>query len=132
MYMADFVVCVFLWERKMSCIINQGPLSNYVILEKRTTWRGSIMVLNTTLDGKVIKLSEELAREISANQHTNKPFRTKISKEDQTIDVMIWMRDERNVSRIRFDWFDKERSQNQYCLAFSDFCAEVVVINAIE
>ena len=90
------------------------------------------MVLNTTLDGKVIKLSEELAREISANQHTNKPFRTKISKEDQTIDVMIWMRDERNVSRIRFDWFDKERSQNQYCLAFSDFCAEVVVINAIE
>ena len=116
----------------MSCIINQGPLSNYVRFDKKLSWQGKITVLNTILDGKHIKLSEDLSRKIDASQYIRKPFCTRIQKDDQTIDVMIWMRDKRNVSRIRVDWVDKERSQNQYCLAFSDSCAEVVVINAIE
>ena len=60
-YKVDFVVCACPYGRiKMSCIINQGPLSDYVILEKRPAWREDIMVLNTTLDGKTIKLSENL------------------------------------------------------------------------
>ena len=116
----------------MSCIINQGPLSDYVRFDKNLSWQGEITVINTILDGKHIKLSEDLSRKIDASQYIRKPFCTRIQKDDQTIDVMIWMRDWRNVSKMHFDWVDKERSQNQYGLVFSDSCAEVVVINAIE
>lgn len=116
----------------MSCYINQGPLSKYVRFDKNLSWQGEIMVLNTILDGKHVKLSEDLSRKIDASQYIKKPFCTRIQKDDQTIDVMIWMRDKRNVSKIRVDWVDEERSQNQYCIASSNFTQEIVVITSLD
>ena len=113
----------------MSCIINQGPLSDYVILEKRPTWGEDIMVLNTTLDGKTIKLSEELAKDIHASQYCKEAFCTQFKN---GIDVKLWMKYGRIVSKICFTWFDKQRSQELTCWATGETVGEGVVITSFD
>ncbi len=116
----------------MSCYINQGPLSKYVTFDKKLSWQGEITVLNTILDGKHVKLSEKLSREIKASQYIREPFCTKIQKDGQTIEVKILMKDERNVSGISFDWFEEETSRNHSCIASSNFIQEIVVITSLD
>jgi len=129
-YKVDFVVCACPYGRiKMSCIINQGPLSDYVILEKRSAWREDIMVLNTTLDGKTIKLSEELAKDIHASQYCKEPFCTQFKN---GINVKLWMKYGRIVSKICFIWFDKQRSQELTCWATGETVGEGVVITSFD
>ncbi len=113
----------------MSCHINQGSLSNYVRFDKNLSWQGEIMVLNTTLDGKVIKLSEELAKEISASQYCNKAFCTQIKKENSTINVRLWMKYGRVVSKI---CFEEQRTQEHTCWANGETVGEVVVITSFD
>ena len=113
----------------MSCHINQGSLSNYVRFDKNLSWQGEIMVLNTTLDGKTIKLSEELAKDIHASQYCKEPFCTQFKN---GIDVKLWMKYGRIVSKICFTWFDKQKSQELTCWATGETVGEGVVITSFD
>ena len=105
-----------------------GKLTDFLRVRTQKMPSGKRYCVTTILDNQRVVLAEKLSKKIVAKRYTLTPYECDITCQEILLHVAIFMRDEKNVSRIIINWNDERslvsHTENVYC---NDSGTEVII-----